>query len=391
MALAGVLGTIALVAALAVEAGLAGAGPPPGGKGGGVGKELVAEGLDAPIYSAAAPGVSDLVYVVERAGTVQAVDPSDGDTTEFLDISPRVSTAGEGGLLSIAFDPDYASNDLLYAYYTTDSSHTIEIDEFTAASDADGNDGSRREVLTIPHPGQENHEGGTIAFGPDDLLYAATGDGGDGGDPDESAQDKGEPTGKLLRIDPHGAGDGDYTVPPTNPYVGKPGLDEIYALGLRNPFRFSFDPVTGRIGIGDVGQYTWEEVDIESEQSLRRANFGWDHFEGDHVLHFPGDDEAPRPRHHYEPPVLDYSHARGNVVTGGLVVRDASLPGLEGRYLYADYSKGWLRSFKPKLSGAKGDRKLGVKIDHPTSLAAGPGGTVYATAIAEGKLFRLVP
>jgi len=228
---------------------------------GGVDKELVAEGLAAPIYSVAAPGVAGYVYVVERGGTVQAVDPTNGNAAEFLDISGRVSTAGEGGLLSIAFDPDYQANDLVYAYYTRDSSHEIVIEEFTAPTDTDADETSGRKVLTIPHPGAQNHQGGTIAFGPDDRLYAAPGDGGEGGDPDESAQDRGELTGKVLRIDPHGAGDGDYTVPPGNPFVGKPGRDEVYALGLRNPFRFAFDEPSGRIAIGDVGQYRWEEVD----------------------------------------------------------------------------------------------------------------------------------
>ena len=387
-----------LAAALALAAGLgialpalgAGAGAPH--KRGGIGKELVAEGLNQPIYVTGALGVSDYVYVVEREGTVQAVDVDDGTKTEFLDIASRVSTAGEGGLLSIAFDPDYASNDLVYAYYTTDSSHTIEIDEFTAASDTDGDEASRREVITIPHPGEENHQGGTIRFGPDDLLYAAIGDGGGGGDSDESAQDRDELTGKVLRINPHGSVDGDYAVPPDNPFQGRPGADEVYALGLRNPFRFSFDDATGRIAIGDVGQNAFEEVDIEGVGSLRAANFGWDHFEGNHKLDYPGDDEAPRPKRHYEPPVLDYSHRRGNVVVGGVWVRDPALASLDGRYLYGDYSEGWLRSFRFRHGEARGDRKESVLVDRLTSINAGPpGDNVYITSITTGRLFRLTP
>ena len=390
-----------LVGALAVAAGAAAAvaavGPGASGasaphKRGGIGKELVADNLNQPIYATAASGVSDYVYVVEREGRVQAVDVDTGAKTEFLDISSRVSTAGEGGLLSIAFDPGYASNDLLYAYYTTDSSHTIEIDEFTATSDTDGNEASRREVITIPHPNEENHQGGTIRFGPDGQLYAAVGDGGGGGDSDESAQDRSELTGKVLRINPHGASDGDYTSPPGNPFVGKPGEDEIYALGLRNPFRFNFDDATGRIAIGDVGQNAFEEVDVEGVNSLKAANFGWDHFEGTHKLHYPGDDEAPRPRKHYEPPVLDYSHHRGNVVVGGVWVYDPALTSLEGRYLYGDYSEGWLRSFKFKDGDAKGDRKEGAMIDRLTSINGGPpDDNVYVTSITTGKLFRLTP
>ena len=388
-------GALALAAGLGVALPAFGAGDAGTGtayKRGGLGKEVVAEGLNQPIYVTAASGVSDYVYVVEREGTVQAVDVDDGTKAEFLDISSRVSTAGEGGLLSIAFDPDYASNDLVYAYYTTDSSHTIEIDEFTATSDTDGNEASRREVITIPHPNEENHQGGTIRFGPDDLLYAAVGDGGGGGDSDESAQDRSELTGKVLRIDPHGAGDGDHTIPPDNPFVGKPGADEVYALGLRNPFRFNFDDATGRIAIGDVGQNAFEEVDVEGVNSLRAANFGWDHFEGTHKLHYPGDDEAPRPRKHYEPPVLDYPHSRGNVVVGGIWVYDPALTSLEGRYLYGDYSEGWLRSFKFKDGEAKGDRRESVMVDRLTSINGGPpDDNVYVTSITTGRLFRLTP
>jgi glucose/arabinose dehydrogenase len=382
----------ALVAALALGPGLSGAGPTPRGNGTGVVKELVAEGLAAPIYSAAAPGVAEYVYVVERSGKVQAVDPADGAATEFLDITGRVSTEGEGGFLSIAFDPDYQANGLVYAYYTRDSSHEIVIEEFTALSDTDADETSGRRVLVIPHPGAENHQGGTIAFGPDDRLYAAPGDGGNAGDPDESAQDRGELTGKVLRIDPHGAGNGDYSVPAGNPFVDKPGRDEVYALGLRNPFRFAFDEPTGRIAIADVGQSRWEEVNLESQETLRRANFGWDYFEGDHRHDSAGDNEAPRPRRHYERPVHEYPHDQGStVITGGHIVRDPSLPKLEGRYLYSDYSDGKLRSFEPKLSGAKGDRKLGVTVERPTSFMPGPDQTVYITSITTGKLFRLIP
>ncbi len=382
--------TVALLGAALVATAGATPGTKPSAKGGSLGKEAVADDLDQPIYSAAAPGVGDLLYVVERGGTVRALDPGDGSSQEFLDV-PAVSVAGEGGLLSIAFDPDYQANGLFYVYYTTNGSHTIRIDEFEATADTNANEASQRRVMSIPHPGSENHQGGTIAFGPDGRLYAATGDGGDGGDPDESAQDKGELTGKLLRIDPHGAGAGDYAVPGSNPFVGKPGRDEVYALGLRNPFRFSFDPVTGKIGIGDVGQGAWEEVDVENEKTLRKANFGWDHFEGEHRFNYPGDNEAPRPsRRRYEPPVHEYRHGDGQVITGGVFVRDANIPSELGRYLYADFVAGRLRSFEPRLRGAAGKRLAGVKVQNPSSFAAGPDGAIYVTSLTTNTLFRLV-
>ena len=387
-AIAGALATAAIAAGLAAHVGSAAeAGPPRPGQRGRQGADRL--GLDQPIYTAAAPGVDGLIYVVLRGGVVLAVDPSDGSSEEFLDV-PDVSTAGEGGLLSIAFDPDYQSNGLLYAYYTTNVSHTIRIDEFTALSDTEADPASQRRVMTIPHPGQWNHQGGTIAFGPGDRLYAAPGDGGGSGDPNENAQDRSELTGKVLRIDPHGADPGDYEVPPSNPFVGKPGRDEVYALGLRNPFRFSFDPQNGRIAIGDVGQGSWEEVDIETKESLRKANFGWDHFEGNSVFDWPGDNEAPRPRRHYERPVHTYRHGSAHVITGGVVVRDPNLPSELGRYLYADFGAGRLRSLKPHLGGAKGDRGLGIGVQSPASFGHGPDGAIYITSLTTGKLFRLV-
>ncbi len=367
-------------------------GGEPAERGFGVDTDEVADGLNQPIYTAFAPGVPGLAYVVEREGRVRVVDLGDGSHVEFLDIASEVSTAGEGGLLSIAFDPDYQTNDLLYAYYTKNNSHTIRIDEFEAASNVDVQESTQRKVMNISHPGEENHQGGTIAFGPDGFLYAGTGDGGAGGDPKENAQDRGSLLGKLLRINPHGQGSGDYGSPSSNPFDGNRGRDEIYALGLRNPFRFSFDHPTGRIAIGDVGQFRFEEVDIENEKKLKGANFGWDHFEGDHRFNGDGDNEAPRPsRKSYEPPVHEYSHSQGNVITGGVVVRDDDLNRLNKRYVYADFGSDKLRSFEVKLSGARKDRSINVSITDPSSFASGPDGTVYVTTLSGGRLLRLVP
>ena len=378
---------------LAVTAAAQGEPEPDAAKGQfGVQRDEVADGLSQPIYTAFAPGVTDLAYVVLRQGSVRALDPSDGSSQDFLDIESRVSTDGEGGLLSIAFHPDYQSNGLFYAYYTSNNSHTIRIDEYDTLSDTEAQESSRRAVLAVPHPGAENHQGGTIAFGPDGFLYAAPGDGGSGGDPKENAQDRGSLLGKLLRINPEGNRNGDYSTPNSNPFDGRNGRDEIYAMGLRNPFRWSFDPPTERITIGDVGQLRFEEVDIENAQSLRGANFGWDHYEGDHRYNGSGDNEAPRPKPGtYEPPVHEYPHSQGNVITGGVVVRDAGLPDLEGRYLYADYGNDQLRSFRVKLSGARNDRPVGISVENPSSFASGPGGTVYITSLTGGALYRLVP
>jgi glucose/arabinose dehydrogenase len=368
------------------------AGGAPAERGFGVGTNEAADGLNQPIYTAFAPGVPGRAYVVERGGRVRVVDLSDGSHSEFLDIANDVSTAGEGGLLSIAFDPAFQRNRLLYAYYTKNGSHTIRIDEFEAPSDNDVREASRRRVISISHPGEENHQGGTIAFGPDDYLYAGTGDGGGGGDPRENAQDRGSLLGKLLRINPHGRRPGDYGTPKSNPFDGRRGRDEIYAMGLRNPFRFSFDERTGRIAIGDVGQFRWEEVDIENEKKLKGANFGWDHFEGDHRFDGAGDNEAPAPsRKNYEPPVHEYSHRQGNVITGGVVVRDDDLNRLNKRYVYADFGTNKLRSFEVRLKGARKDRSINVSVADPTSFATAPNGNVFVTSLSTGRLLRLVP
>ncbi len=310
----------------------------------------------------------------------------------FLDIRGRVSSGGERGLLSIAFDPHYRRNNRFYAYYTNRAGN-LEIDEFRARSNRNAREGSRRRVIVIPHPGAANHNGGQLQFGPDGKLYAATGDGGGAGDPRENAQDRGSLLGKLLRIDPHKRRSRPYRAPRGNPYVGRPGQNEIYALGLRNPYRFSFD--RGRIVLGDVGQNGWEEVDYETHRSLRGANFGWDRFEGDHRFNYPGDNEAPRPRHH-DKPIFEYRHSGRNCqsfggcsIIGGYVVRNRRLRSLRGRYLYADFYAGKLRSFIPGRRRGRRDRALGVRVPHPSSFGEGARGRIYVASF-DGPVYRLV-
>jgi hypothetical protein len=178
-------------------------------------------------------------------------------------------------------------------------------------------------------------------------------------------------------------------VPGSNPFVGRPGRDEIYALGLRNPWRFTFD--RGRIAIGDVGQERFEEVDFEGQRALRGANFGWDHFEGWHRFDFPGDNEAPRPRHRYRPPIFEYSHGSTRcAIVGGYVVRAPHLPSIRGRYLYTDNCAGGLRSFVPHRRHGRHDRGLGVHVSLPSSFGEGPGGSIYVASL-NGPVYKLVP
>jgi len=348
--------------------------------------------FDAPMYLTHAPGAPNFLYVVERAGRIEVMKNGHQMKGSFLDIHGGVTTDGERGLLSMAFDPHYAHNKFFYVYYTN-SDGNIEVDRFHARSNSRAQAASRQRVIVIPHPTFANHNGGTLAFGPGGDLYLATGDGGFGGDPHENAQNRHVLLGKLLRIDPHAHGKQPYSVPKSNPYVGKPGRDEIYALGLRNPFRFSFDK--GRIVIGDVGQDSWEEVDFEGRKALRGSNFGWDHFEGRHRLHFPGDNDAPRPKHRYRPPILEYAHNKSNcgggacAVTGGVVVRDHTLGALRGRYIYADFYKGDVRSLAPHHPRARHDHAIGLHIDNPSSFSVGANHHVYVTSL-NGPVYRLI-
>ena len=340
--------------------------------------------FSSPDYVTSAPGAQGIVYVVQRAGKVIAV--RHGSRHTFLNMSNRTTTDGERGLLSIAFDPHFQRNHLAYTY-STNRKGKIEIDEFHAKSNVNAREKSRRKVIVIPHPGESNHNGGTVQFGPGGKLYFATGDGGSGGDPPENSQNKHRLLGKLIRIDPHRFHGKPYRIPKSNPFVGRNGRNEIYALGLRNPFRFSFDRKTGRVLIGDVGQESWEEVDYETRHSLRGANFGWDHFEGLHRYNGGGDNEAPRPKHHYEPPIHNYSHSHGCAIIGGYLVRDHKLKSLRGRYVYEDLCAGKLRSLVPHPKHASGDRALGLGVPDPGGFGLAHG-HVYIASL-DGPVYRL--
>lgn len=376
------IAVIATAAAFLLGAGVANAG---------IAKHRIGS-FDAPTYVAHAPGAARFLYVVQRAGRIAVLRNGHRMKGSFLDIHGRVTTDGERGLLSMAFDPRYAKNRLFYIYYTNGDGN-IEVDRFRAKSNAKANAASRHRVIVIPHPGASNHNGGTLMFGPDGDLYLATGDGGFGGDPHENAQNRNSLLGKVLRIDPHAGGKRPYKIPKGNPFVGRRGRNEIYALGLRNPFRFSFS--RGHMLIGDVGQDRWEEVDYVSRKRLRGANFGWDHFEGRHRFNYPGDNEAPRPKHNYRPPILEYAHSSANcgggscAVTGGIVGHDHKLRSLRGRYIYADFYKGDIRSLVPHRGHARHDHSIGVHVDHPSSFDVGAHNRVYVTSL-DGPVYRLI-
>jgi glucose/arabinose dehydrogenase len=359
--------------------------------GGGVALKKIGS-FDAPVFVTGAPGFPRLLFVVEQPGRIAVLGNGHRLRKPFLDIRRAVSYGGERGLLSVAFPPDYARSKRFYVYYT-DNDGNIRVDEFKRGSAVRARRGSRREVIVIPHPVNANHNGGQLQFS-GNLLYFGTGDGGSGGDPPNNAQNKDVLLGKLLRIDPRPAGGKPYTVPADNPFVGKPGRDEIYSYGLRNPFRFSFDTTTSeqlRIAIADVGQNRYEELDYPTVAAANGANFGWDAFEG-FSKYTEENSGTPDPGGTVKP-IFAYSHARGGgscSIIGGYVVRDPRLRGLRGRYVYADLCEGQLRSLVPHLKRASDDRKLGLHVESPSSFGEDDQRRLYVASL-EGPVYRLVP
>jgi glucose/arabinose dehydrogenase len=358
--------------------------------GGGVALKRIGR-FSSPVYVAAAPGYPQLLFVVEQGGSVRVLRKGRRLGRPFLDLSGLVSSGGERGLLSIAFPPDYKRSRRFYVYYT-DTHGDIRVDEFKRRTPTRAAFGSRRPVIDIPHRANSNHNGGQLQF-LGNLLYFGTGDGGSGGDPPNNAQNRDSLLGKLLRIDPRPAGGQPYSIPRDNPFVGRPGRDEIYSYGLRNPFRFSFDTKTAgrpRIAIGDVGQDRFEELDYTTVGAASGANFGWDALEG--TGPYTGANSGTPDPGGTVKPIFAYSHDRGGScsIIGGYVVHDPRLPSLRGRYVYADLCEGRLRSLAPHLHGARGEHKLGLAVSDPSSFGEDGRGRIYVCSL-EGPVYRLVP
>jgi len=358
----------------------------PRAKAGGVALKQVGA-FESPVYVTGAPGFPKLLFVVEQPGRVVVLEGGRRAGT-FLDIRDLVNYGGERGLLSVAFPPGYARSKRFYVYYT-DAAGSIRVDEFQRRGATRAARSSRRSVITIPHPVNSNHNGGQLQF-LGNLLYFGSGDGGSGGDPPNNAQNKDVLLGKLLRIDPRASGGQPYSVPADNPFVGKPGRDEIYSYGLRNPFRFSFDTSHGqpRIAIGDVGQNRFEELDYLTLGRANGANFGWDAFEG-FSKYTEENSGTPDPGGTVKP-IFAYGRDSGCTIIGGYVVRDPSLRDLQGRYVYADLCEGQLRSLIPSLKRATGDRRLGPRVQSPSSFGEDQRHRLYVVSL-EGPVYRLVP
>jgi glucose/arabinose dehydrogenase len=302
----------------------------------------VAASLDSPTFLTAPQGDTRL-FVVERPGRIRIVESGTTLTAPFLDIGSRVFTGGEGGLLSMAFDPQFASNGYFYIYYT-DPQQNIVIERLAVGSNRNLADPtSGLVILRIAHPTFTNHFGGQLAFGPDGNLYVGTGDGGGAGDPGGNGQNLNSLLGKLLRVDVRNAGAGQpYAIPAGNPYANQPGRRaEIWAAGLRNPWRFAFD--ASQLYLSDVGQERREEVNIGAAGTAG-LNYGWNTMEGTLCYNAASCDRSGLTL-----PAFEYDHgtndANGCSITGGFVYRGSAIPGLQVRYFYSDYCRGFLKSF----------------------------------------------
>jgi glucose/arabinose dehydrogenase len=333
---------------------------------------------EQPVAVIVQPDTGEL-FVVERVGTVRALEDGAVAAEPLLDISADTVAEGERGLLGAAFSPE---GDRLYLSYTNRDGDS-RLHEWTV-SDGVVDEGSRREVLAQAQP-FANHNGGHILFGPDGLLWFGLGDGGASGDPEDRAQDPDALLGKILRIDPAVRGDDPYGVPGDNPFAGGGGRGEIAITGVRNPWRFSFDRTTGALWIGDVGQNEVEEVTALPEGGILGANLGWDQLEG--TAAFEGEPPAGA-----VPPVYEYRHDEGVSITGGVVYRGDAIPGLRGAYLFGDLATAEVWALPTDGTSVGARVALGVGVDPGTlvSFAEDADGEVYVISIG-GSVSRLEP
>jgi glucose/arabinose dehydrogenase len=338
--------------------------------------------LAGPVDLAVRPGDATL-YVVEKRGAVRAVRDAVVDPALVLDLVGQVSTAGEQGLLGLAFAPDGRH---LYVNFT-DLAGDTHVTEYAVGGDGRAVAASARELLFVDQP-FANHNGGQLAFGPDGFLYIALGDGGSSFDPGDRGQDLGTLLGKILRIDvrPDAGAGTPYTVPADNPFVATAGArPEIWSYGLRNPWRFAFDPATGDLWIGDVGQNAREEIDfVPAPAAGRGTNFGWARLEGTRLVSGPAPPDAVPPIHEYPNP------AQGCSVTAGKVYRGTALPALVGQFVFADFCAGRVQAIR--RVGGLGTEIVDLRVTATqlSSFGVDGAGNLYVLSLA-GGVFRLDP
>jgi len=349
--------------------------------------QQVASGLDFPLYVTAPPADNARLFVVEKTGRIRIIKDGSVVTTPFLDLHTKISSGSEQGLLGLAFPPDYAASPRFVVNYTNTSGDT-RVSLFRVSADPDVADAASEQVLFAIAQPYANHNGGMVTFGPDGKLYIGMGDGGSGGDPQGNGQNRNTLLAKILRVDVSAGGQ--VTIPSDNPFAGQSGMrGEIWAYGVRNPWRFSFDRTTHDLYIADVGQNAHEEVDVATSatQFGRGLNFGWNRMEGAACYSPPSACDQSG----LTLPVLDYTHSQGCSITGGYVYRGSALPSIQGHYFYGDYCEGWVKSFRLNGGSAAGQTdwatlRPGGQI---TSFGEDARGELYVM-ISSGKLFRIV-
>lgn len=372
-----IVGLLAALASCSPQPGAAAPEPSPAT---GLRLERVASGLEDPLYLTA-PAGDPRLFVVEQPGRIRIIKGGRLLPVPFLDLTDRVSSGGERGLLSVAFHPRYAANGLLFVDYTDPRGDT-RIERYVVSRDPDRADPSSAHLILKVDQPFPNHNGGLVMFGPDGMLYVGIGDGGSGGDPFGNGQKRSSLLGKLLRLDvDHGAA---YAVPRDNPFVGRTGMrGEIWAFGLRNPWRFCFDRESGLLYVADVGQNRWEEIDVVSARAPG-LDYGWNVMEGAHCFRSPRCVTRGRVI-----PAVEYGHDHGCSITGGFVYRGRNIPALVGHYLYADYCRGWIRSFKFDRGAVRDHREWrGIDPGQVMSFGEDAAGELYVCS-QSGDVHRL--
>jgi glucose/arabinose dehydrogenase len=354
----------------------------------------VAEGLEAPLGIVSPRDGTGRLFVVEKPGRIRIIQDGNLLPDPFIDLRDQINDPVEAGLLGLAFSPDYETDGLFYLNYTDLGDDTV-VSQFRV-SDEDPNraDPDSEQVLLWVRQPATNHNGGNLVFGPDGMLWIGLGDGGGGTRTDKYSQDPTELLGKMLRIDVRNLnGDEDnlpYDIPPDNPFVTYPEMrPEIWGLGLRNPWRYSFDAMTGDLYVGDVGESTWEEIDyVASPLPPGGVNFGWNIMEALHCnpLEYAADAECERDG--LLLPVLEYEHIEGNLaVTGGFVYRGSLMPDLMGKYIFADFGSGRIR-----VTSAADEWQQTLLLDTALRIASfgeDEDGELYIAAISEGEVYRI--
>lgn len=354
--------------------------------------QSISTSLSSPVFMTAPPGDSTRLFIVQQGGLIRIFDVIRGSflTTAFLNISSLLSTGGERGLLGMAFDSDYDANHQFYVFYTNTAGNIVIARYLRNATNANlANSSSATPLLTVAHPTFSNHNGGMLAFGPDGCLYAGIGDGGDSGDLNNNGQNLVSLLGKLLRLNPDTGGACSNVI--INPFILVGGAQQVWSLGLRNPWRFSFDRQTGDLYTGDVGESAREEIDVAvAPNAGRQANYGWRLMEG--FLCFNPSSNCNSGG--LTLPVLDYPHLSGACsVIGGYVYRGSVMPALQGTYFYADFCAGFVRSFRYQ-NGQPTEQTEWPLLSPPgsfvTSFGEDAAGELYVMTQG-GGLFKFIP